>query len=74
MKLTNEIRLRLDESNGEGDIVISDSWEEHDGLFQADVLKDWILQLGELYSDACEDMGRDGPTEIEFVKVTYDNS
>ena len=74
MKLTNQIRLRLDECNGEGDIVISDSWEEHDGLFQADVLKDWILQLGELYSDACEDMGRDGPTAIEFVRVTYDNS
>ena len=74
MKLTNQIRLRLDEWNGEGDIVISDSWEEHDGLFQADVLKDWILQLGELYSDACEDMGRDGPTAIEFVRVTYDNS
>ncbi len=74
MKLTNQIRLRLDEWSGEGDIVISDSWEEHDGLFQADVLKDWILQLGELYSDACEDMGRDGPTAIEFVKVTYDNS
>lgn len=74
MKLTNQIRLRLDEWSGEGDIVISDSWEEHDGLFQADVLKDWILQLGELYSDACEDMGRDGPTAIEFVEVTYDNS
>ena len=72
MKLTNQIRLRLDESNGEGDIVISDSWEEHDGLFQADVLKDWILQLGELYSDACEDMGRDGPTAIEFVRVDYE--
>ncbi len=74
MKLTNQIRLRLDEWSGEGDIVISDSWEEHDGLWRADILKDWILELGELYSDACEAMGRDGPTAIEFVKVTYDNS
>jgi hypothetical protein len=74
MKLTNEIKLRLDEWSGEGDIVISDMWEKHDALFQADVLKDWIMHLVELYSDACEDMGRDGPTTIEFVKVTYDNS
>ena len=74
MKLTNQIRLRLDEFGGEGDIVISDSWEKNDALWQADILKDWILHLGELYSDACEDMGRDGPTAIEFVKVTYDNS
>ncbi len=74
MKLTNEVRLRLDEWSGEGDILISDSWEENDALWQADILKDWIMRLGELYSDACEDMGRDGPTAIEFVKVTYDNS
>jgi hypothetical protein len=32
------------------------------------------MHLVELYSDACEDMGRDGPTTIEFVKVSYDNS
>ena len=74
MKLSNQIRLRLDSWAGEGDIVISDKWEEHDALWRADILQDWILHLGELYSDACEDMGRDGPTAIEFVKVTYDNS
>ena len=39
-----------------------------------DILKDWILHLGELYSDACEDMGRDGPTAIEFVEVPRDHS
>jgi len=74
MKLSNQIRLRLDSWAGEGDIVISDTWEEHDALWRADILKDWILYLGELYSDACEDMGRDGPTAIEFVKVSYDHS
>ena len=74
MKLTSAIRLRLDEWAGEGDILICDSWEENGALWRADILKDWILHLGELYSDACEDMGRDGPTAIEFVEVPCDHS
>jgi len=74
MKLTSEIRLRLDAWAGEGDILICDSWEENGALWRADILKDWILHLGELYSDACEDMGRDGPTAIEFVEAPRDHS
>lgn len=74
MKLTSEIRLRLDEFNGEGDIVVADGWEENDPLWQADILKDWIMLLGQLYSDALQDMGRDCPTAIEFVRVNHDNS
>jgi hypothetical protein len=72
MKLTNEVRLRLDAWSGEGDIVVADGWEEKDALWRADVVRDWIGDLTELYSDALLDMGRKNATGVQFIELTDD--
>ena len=72
MKLTNEVRLRLNAWSGEGDIVVADGWEENEALWRADILKDWIYDLSELYSDALLDMGRKNATGVQFIELTDD--
>lgn len=72
MKLTKEVRLRLNAWSGEGDLVVADGWEENEALWRADILKDWILELTELYSDALLDMGRKNATAVEFIELTPD--
>ena len=72
MKLTNEVRLRLNAFSGEGDLVVADGWEENEALWRADILKDWILELTELYSDALLDMGRKNATGVQFIELTDD--
>jgi hypothetical protein len=70
MKFTKQLRLKLDEWAGEGEIAIAEGWEENDALWRADILKDWIYELTELYSDALIDMGRKNATGVEFIEVT----
>ena len=72
MKLTNEVRLKLDAYSGEGDIVVADGWEENDALWRADILRDWIGDLTVLYSDALLDMGRKNATGVQFIELTDD--
>jgi len=72
MKLTNEVRLRLNAWSGEGGIVIADGWEEKDALWRADIVRDWIYDLNELYSDALLDMGRKNATGVQFIELTDD--
>ena len=72
MKLTNEVRLRLNAWSGEGDIVVADGWEENEALWRADILKDWIYDLSELYSDALLDVGRKNATGVQFIELTDD--
>ena len=70
MKLSKEVRLRIDEYGGEGSIVIADGWEESDAVWRADIVRDWIYDLTELYSDALLDMGRKNSTGVQFIELT----
>ena len=72
MKLTKQVRLRLDSYAAEGGIVIADGWEENDALWRADVVRDWIYDLNELYSDALLDMGRKNATGVQCIELTDD--
>lgn len=72
MKLTNEVRLRLNAYDGEGDLVVADGWEENEALWRADILRDWINDLTVLYSDALLDMGRKNATGVQFIELTDD--
>jgi len=70
VRLSNEVRLKLDAYSGEGDIVVAHGWEQADALWRADILKDWIYELTELYSDALLDMGRKNATGVQFIELT----
>jgi hypothetical protein len=70
MKLCNDVRLRICERSGEGEIVVSDDWHDQDHFFRADVLRDWIGDLAGLYSDALLDMGRPNATGVQFIELT----
>jgi len=69
MKFTKDIRLRLNEFDGEGEVLTSDRWDSLHPMLRADLLKDWIYDLTELYSDAWQEMGGEAVC-IEFVKVS----
>jgi len=70
MRLSKEVRLKIDEYSAEGAIVIADGWEESDALLRADIVRDWIHDLTELYSDALLDMGRENATGVQFIELT----
>ena len=70
MRLSKEVRLKIDGYGGEGSIVIADGWEESDAVWRADIVRDWIYDLTELYSDALLDMGRKNPTGVEFIELS----
>jgi len=74
MKLDNDVRLRSAWETGEGELKISDEWNEIYPLWRADVLKDWIYELTGLYSEAMMEMGRPFETTLEFVEVEDDYS
>jgi hypothetical protein len=74
MKLDNDVRLRSSWFGGEGELKVSDEWNEIYPLWRADVLKDWIYELTDLYSEAMQEMGRPFKTTIEFVEVEDDYS
>ena len=70
MKLCKDVKLRICEFDGMGELLVADSWEEKDALFRADVLKDWIEDLTCLYSDALTDMGMTNETGVLFIEMT----
>jgi len=74
MKLDSDVRLRSCWETGEGELKISDEWNEIYPLWRADVLKDWIYELTGLYSEAMQEMGRPFETTLEFVEVEDDYS
>ena len=70
MKVCDLVKLRICDWGAEGEIVVSDGWEEKDALFRADVVKDWIAHLACLYSDALLDMGNTNATGVQFIELT----
>lgn len=44
--------LNANYNTGEGDITLSPKFMEQDALFRADVLRDWIYDLTQLYEEA----------------------
>ena len=56
-EVIKDILLVAHVGNGEGTLgVCKEEWKEREVLWRADVLKDWIIELTELYSEACEEM------------------
>jgi len=56
-EVIKDILLVAHVGNGEGCLVFgNEDWSEREVLWRADVLKDWIMELSELYSEACEEM------------------
>lgn len=66
MKITKDVQLHMDDYNGEGMLTTSDKWDNLDPVFRADVARDWMYEILELYSDARKDCGWSGIT-IEIV-------
>jgi hypothetical protein len=48
----NMITLKGDLMYGEGSIKVSSCFNEQDGLMKADLLKDWVHQLNDMYDEA----------------------
>jgi len=53
--MTALVTLRADLDSGEGEITLRPTFERLSPLMKADILKDWIGQLGVLYTDALTD-------------------
>jgi len=53
--MTALLTLRADLDSGEGNVPITSKFDELSPLMKADLLKDWIGQLGALYTDALAD-------------------
>lgn len=47
--------LRIEWECGEGEVKLTAEFARQNGLFRADVIKDWIGDLETLYSEALED-------------------
>lgn len=74
MKFDKTVRLRSSLFFGEGEVDLKPEWYELNPLLRADILRDWIYEMGCLYSDAMQEMGRPYETTLQIVKVDYDNS
>lgn len=53
--MTALLTLRADLDSGEGNVPLTSKFDELSPLMKADLLKDWIGQLGVLYTDALAD-------------------
>lgn len=51
--------LKADFNGGCGEVEITDEFKRESPLFRADVLRDWITELQELYRDARADMHKE---------------
>jgi len=54
--------LKADYNGGCGEVDITDEFRNETPLFRADVLRDWITELQDLYRDARADMHKEWMT------------
>jgi len=52
MRICRDVKLKIDEWAGEGDVTVSDQWHEYGDLFRADVAGDWLYDILRLYNQA----------------------
>ena len=52
MRICRDVKLKIDEWAGEGDVTVSDEWHEYGDLFRADVASDWLHDILRLYNQA----------------------
>ncbi len=57
--MTALLTLRADLDSGEGNVPLTSKFDELSPLMKADLLKDWIGQLGVLYTDALADFDKE---------------
>ena len=50
------VKIMADADGGEADAVVSDWFREQDGLLRADILRDALDELQQMYDDALGDM------------------
>ena len=53
--MTALLTLRANLDSGEGNVPLTSKFDELSPLMKADLLKDWIGQLGVLYTDVLTD-------------------
>lgn len=56
---TNAGRLLADLANGEGDVKLSKAFGELPALTRADILKDWLYEVTNLYGQAVADLSEE---------------
>ena len=49
-------RLIADEEVGEGYLIVPEKWQQIDPLLKADILKDWIYALENMYNSSLIEM------------------
>jgi hypothetical protein len=49
-------KLKADWGSGEGSVKCPEEWGELDALLRADLLKDWIYDLTEMYDEAVKNI------------------
>jgi len=62
--MTALLTLRANLDSGEGNVPLTSKFDELSPLMKADLLKDWIGQLGVLYTDVLTDFD----AEMDRVK------